>query len=154
MPISSLAMSTDSLIVASVLSLHVPSRDRAPLVVLFGACDGAASMIAASIGGAPAGSSVCAPIALMAWGILIILNLRSIGACCKSPLWAYAFPPLLALDNLLLPGESPVVSGLVSSALAAIGMVLGAMVRVQKAPIVGPRWVGVPMLVAGLLLVM
>ena len=47
---SSLALSSDSLIVAIVLSAVLTRRHMAPLIMLFGICDAGASMIGPAIG--------------------------------------------------------------------------------------------------------
>jgi hypothetical protein len=150
---SSLALSSDSLVVAIALSAVVTPRDMAPLIALFGICDADASMLAPAIGVQMMAPGLLTPIFLMLWGGLIMLNLPSIALWCRSACCAYLLVPLLAIDNLVVASGAAVAAGLVSSAMAAVGFGLGfALSRSSGWRAPKHRWVGASLATAGLLL--
>jgi hypothetical protein len=151
--LSSLALSTDSLIAAAALSGTVAPRHMAPLAVLFGVCDAGASLIGPMLGAQVPASGLPAAVILVLWGGMLMLNLPTIGRWCRSTIWAYLLPPLLAIDDLVVPGATPLVGGLVSSAMAALGFAIGyALLRTPPERTLNHRWIGAPLAAAGLLL--
>jgi hypothetical protein len=149
---SSLGLSSDSLIVAIALSTVLTPRHMAPLVILFGICDAGASMISPAIAVQMPMPSL-APIFLLLWGGLVIVNLPSVAHRCRSVFWAYLLPPLLSIDNLVVPSDAPVAAGLVSSAMAAVGFGVGIALLCSCRPRAPrDRWVGAALAGAGLLL--
>lgn len=128
-PFSLWALAGDSLIASAALSAVLPARRHAaPLIMSFGICDAAASPLGPRLGLQMPASGLLAPLFLALWGGLIMLNLRSIVAWCRSPRWAYLLPPLLAFDNLVTPaggGGAPIAAGLASGFMAALGFGLG-----------------------------
>lgn len=150
---SSWALSGDSLIVAIALSAQVPPRHIIPLILLFGICDAAASAIGPSLGFQPQVPSLLVPMFLLLWGGLIMFNRPLIALCCRSVPWAYMLPPLLAVDNLVGPSNTPTAAGVVSSAAAALGFALGfAMLRGLGSRPLRHRIIGASLAAAGLLL--
>ena len=140
-----LMLSLDSLIAAAALSAAVGRRHYAPLALLFGACDLAASSVAPMLS-APAAASSFAPMldprllaqgSLVPWlllpGILILSGSARRTRSRKLQAVAYLLPPLFALDNLI-SAASPLPAGLISCAMAAAGFVLGAAVLNRRAP--------------------
>jgi hypothetical protein len=148
---SELPLSFDSLIVAIALAGWLPRRHMLlPLTVLFGLFDGGASAVGPALGIQISAVSLLAPSFLVVWGGAIALNLP------WKPLrgvWAYALPPLLALDNLIMPANSALTAGLASSASAALGFAVGFLLsRVGGSRLLAPRWIGASTIIAGLLL--
>jgi len=148
-----LMLSLDSLIAAATVSAAVRSRHYAPLALLFGACDLAASSVAPVLEAHLAASNL-APVlnahlltlgSLVPWlllsGMLVLAGSASRARSQNPTAAAYLLPPLFALDNLLVPAASPVLAGLSSCAMAAGGFVLGAAVLHRLAPPAGrPLW--------------
>ena len=145
-----LPLSFDSLIVAIALATWLPKRHILPLAVLFGLFDGCASAVGPALGVQIPAASLLAPLFLVIWGGAIALNLP------WKPLrgiWAYALPPLLALDNLVVPANSALAAGLTSSAGAALGFAVGFLLsRGGGSKPLAPRWIGASTIIAGLLL--
>jgi hypothetical protein len=145
-----LPLSFDSLIVAVALAAWLPKRHFLALTLLFGLFDGGASAAGPALGIQISAASLLAPAFLVAWGGAIALNLP------WKPLragWAYALPPLLALDNLVVPANSALAAGLASSASAALGFAVGLLLaRVGGPKLSAPRWIGASTIIAGLLL--
>jgi hypothetical protein len=143
-------LSLDSLIVAIALAGWLPKPHILPLAVLFGLFDGVASAAGPALGVQIPAASLLAPLFLVVWGGAIALNLP------WKPLravWAYALPPLLALDNLVVPTNSALTAGLVSGASAALGFAVGLLLsRVGGPRLLAPRWIGVSTIIAGGLL--
>jgi hypothetical protein len=119
---SSLALSSDSLIVTVALSAGLPPLHMVQLTALFGIFDAGASMIGPAMGAQIAAPSSIAPIFLVLWGGLIMLNMPSLALWCRRALWAYLLPPLLAIDNLVVASEQPLAAGLASRARGACRM--------------------------------
>ena len=153
MLVQSLLLSSDSMIVAVALSAGMPRRQMVPLALLLGACDAVGSAIGAATGGQIAAGTPVAGIFLMLWGSLIVLQLPAVVRRARSAGWCYLLPPLLAIDNLAVASDAPLASGLLSSCMAALGFVIGCSLfgRWRVRPD-APRWVGVPLIVGGLLL--
>lgn len=160
-PFSLWALAGDSLIASAALSAVLPARRHAaPLIMSFGICDAAASPLGPRLGLQMPASGLLAPLFLALWGGLIMLNLRSIVAWCRSPRWAYLLPPLLAFDNLVTPagGGAPIAAGLASGFMAALGFGLGFALfgrlggtrRHGHRP--GHHLMGAPLALAGILL--
>jgi hypothetical protein len=148
--LSELPLSFDSLIAAIALAGWLPKRHILPLTVLFGLFDGGASLAGPTLGLQISAASLLAPAFLVAWGGAIALNLpwkplRSV--------WAYALPPLLALDNLVVPANSALAAGLASAASAGLGFAVGLLLsRIGGSKLSTPRWIGASTIIAGLLL--
>jgi hypothetical protein len=153
MQLLSLALSTDSLIAAIALAGATRERHIAPLVILFGVCDGLASYVAPSIGDAIVTSGVIAPVFLILWGALVMLNAPAFRGLCGSASWAYLLPPLLAVDNLVVPQANWVSAGVTSGAMVAVGFAVGGMAwRAPALARLPRRWIGAPLAIAGSLL--
>ena len=147
---SELPLSFDSLIVAVALAGWLPKRHILPLTVLFGLFDGCASAVGPALGVQIPAASLLAPLFLVIWGGAIALNLPWKPL---RPVWAYALPPLLAIDNLVVPTDSALAAGLVSGASAALGFAAGLLLSRLGGPrLSAPRWIGVSTIIAGLLL--
>jgi hypothetical protein len=82
---SSLALSSDSLIVTVALSAGLPPLHMVQLTALFGIFDAGASMIGPAMGAQIAAPSSIAPIFLVLWGGLIMLNMPSLALWCRRP---------------------------------------------------------------------
>lgn len=141
---SSLPLSIDSLIAAAALSVWLPRRHMTALILLFGLFDAAASFAAPSLQLAPL--ALGAPAFLVLWGAAVMLGLFSTPA--KSAPWVYVLPPLLAIDNLVVPANA-VAAGIFSSLAAVTGFGLGSLVLRRSSD---PRWIGGIAVGAGLLL--
>jgi len=149
--LSELPLSFDSLIVAIALAGWLPKRHILPLTVLFGLFDGGASLAGPTLGLQISAASLLAPAFLVAWGGAIALNLP--WKPLRGGVWPYALPPLLALDNLVVPANSALAAGLASSASAALGFAIGLLLaRAGGAKLSAPRWIGASTIIAGLLL--
>jgi hypothetical protein len=150
---SSLALSNDSLIVAVALSAVLARQHIIPLIALFRICDAGASIIGPAMGVQMPAASLLAPIYLVLWGGLIMLNLPSVVLWRRSVFWAYLLPPLLAIDNLVAPSGAPVAAGFASSGMAAVGFGLGfALLRRSGSGPPKHRWKGAALAAAGFLL--
>jgi hypothetical protein len=67
--------------------------------------------------------------------------------------YAYLLPPLMAIDNLLVPTRSPIEAGCISSAMATLGFALGfGLLRRVDRRSPEPRLPGALLVTAGLLL--
>jgi hypothetical protein len=153
MPFLSLALSSDSLIVAVALSAVLTPRHIVPVIALFGICDAGASMLGPAMGVQMPVASVLAPIYLVLWGGLIMLNLPAIVLWHRPVYWAYLLPPLLAIDNLVAPSGAPVAAGFASSGMAAVGFGLGfALLRRSGSGAPKHRRIGAALAAAGFLL--
>jgi hypothetical protein len=98
-------------------------RARALFVVLFGVCDGAATLLGAALP-----HSVPDPLAILLYlaaVALIVLGAR------HSRAWLYAMPFLFGLDNLAAgnPAADAPSLALGSAAMAAAGLAVGAVAR-------------------------
>ena len=147
-----LPLSLDSLLAAFVLSAAVQPRHYARLAALFGACDMAASALASVLAAPVAAAGAVIPALLLLWGTVILLDCGLIKNTRYSSAGVYLLPPLLAIDNLLVPGANPCLAGLVSSAMAAGGLALGAAMlrrRVWRAH--ERHWLGASFIACGLL---
>jgi hypothetical protein len=101
-----------------------------------------------------AAPSSIAPIFLVLWGGLIMLNLPPLALWCRRALWAYLLPPLLAIDYLVVASEQPLAAGLASSGMAALGFALGLALLRGSGTRAAAQWrIGAPLVAAGLLLV-
>jgi hypothetical protein len=152
---SSLAfeLSVDSLIAAMVLSIVVPPRRYALLVVLFGLCDGGCSFVGMWLKLQTTVAGLMAPAFLILWGGLILINATAINRRRRSHFWPYLLPVLLGIDNLVRSDAPWAVAGLTSSAMAALGFVIGfALLRLSASSLSGARWTALPLILAGLLL--
>jgi len=151
--IDSLHLSIDSLIVSAALSAAVPRRHAVPLIALFGICDVLGSMLHPALAPALAGAGFSAAIFLVAWGSLLIAGFPAIARWCRSPVLAYLLPPLMAIDNALVPGASPVLDGITSSVMAALGFAVGWLLLARLASRqASSRWRGALLTIAGFLL--
>jgi len=150
---SVLVLSFDSLIAAAALSAAVRPRHYAPLALMFGACDLAASGAAPMLNAALAASSLTPMLDarllalgfIVPWlalaGVLVLSRSTSRVRSQNLSAAAYLLPPFFALDNLISPATSPVLAGLGSCAMAAAGFVLGAAVLHRFAqPSARPLW--------------
>jgi putative Mn2+ efflux pump MntP len=147
------ALSNDSLIVAGALSTAVPARHIVPLVALFGICDAAGSMLGPLPGIQIAILYWLAPVLLVVWGIAILRNPMSLAGRSRLLHCVYLLPPLMAIDNLLVPTQSPVEAGCISSAMAALGFALGfGLLRRVERHALEPRLPGALLVTAGLLI--
>lgn len=156
-----LMLSLDSLIATAALSGAVRPRQYAPLALMFGACDLAASGVAPVLSAHLAASGL-APVldawvlelvSLVPWLLLsglLILSASATRARSPSPsAFAYLMPPLFALDNLVVPSASPVLAGLLSCAMAAAGFALGSAVLHRLCPPAArPVWAAGPAVIA------
>jgi hypothetical protein len=149
---SALLPACDSLIVSAALAA-VLSRRRAPaLIVLFALCDAAGSFLGQRFA-IPAAVAMTAPAFIALWGGSLCAGLPAIAARCQSPAWAYLLPPLLAIDNPILPGGAPIAAGLASGSMSALGFTLGAALVHRVDPQgQGRRLRGLPLVIASLLL--
>jgi len=135
---SLLMLSLDSLIAAAALSAAVTPRHYAPLALMFGACDLAASSVAPLLSAELAVSRFTSMIdarfmelvSLAPWLLLsVVLVLCGCATRARAQSLsaaAYVLPPLFAFDNLIFPSTSPGLAGVSSCAMAAAGFVLGA----------------------------
>jgi hypothetical protein len=147
------ALACDSLIVSIALPAVLSARHAIPLTILFSICDAAASCMGAQVGIQIPISGMMAPFLLALWGGLLLLNLPLIVQWCCSPCWAYLLPPLLALDNLVVPSGAPIAAGFASSVMSALGFALGfSLFRFSDLRQRGHRLLGVPLVLAGVLL--
>jgi hypothetical protein len=147
------ALSSDSLIVAGALSTVVPSRHIVPLIALFGICDAAGSMFGPLPGIQIAILYWLAPVLLVVWGIAILRKPMSLAWRWRLLHCVYLLPPLMAIDNLLVPTQSPVEAGCISSAMAALGFAFGVgLLRRADRRTLEPRLPGALLITAGLLL--
>jgi hypothetical protein len=139
----------DSLIAAAALAPMLRRQHVLPLIGAFGACDAIATMLDVQL---PA-VRWFGPAFLVLWGLLITFNAYWLRDRLRSPIWAYLLPPLLALDNLIVPGPSPLIAGLYSSLAAAFGFTIGyAVLSALGTRVPKQRWLGAPLSIAGLLL--
>ena len=141
-----LILSLDSLIATAALSAAVKPRHYAPLALMFGVCDLAASSVAPALSAHLAASSLAPAldasvpglVSVALWLLFSGILIRSgyVRRACSPSLSAaaYLMPPLFALDNLVLPTASPLLAGLLSGGMAAAGFVLGAVVLPRMAP--------------------
>jgi hypothetical protein len=153
MDLPPLALSLDSLIVAAGLSAVIAPRHIVPLAILFGVFDGMGSLAGVLF---PVGTSslgLLAPVCLILWGATVFLNLPMLARIGRSSAWAYALPPLLGLDNLLVPNTDWLAAGAGSAAMAVAGFALGfACFSAVASAFRGSRWIGGLLSLAGLLL--
>ena len=143
-------LSSDSLIVGGALATVVPRRHVAPLIALFGICDATASLCGPMLP-MQVPASWFAPLVLILWGAGTLANLPAIVLNAGFSRCAYLLPPLLAVDNLLVPTPSPVSAGCTSSAMAAVGFALGlALLPWVNRGSLKPRLPGALLVAAGL----
>ena len=127
MMLTSLSFSIDSLVVAAALSRVLGLRHALPLALMFGICDAGASLLGQRLGLQIPSPGLAAAALLAAWAALATLDRPFVGRWLRSPVWAYALAPLMAVDNLAAPG-SVLGLGLASAGLAAVGFAVGALV--------------------------
>jgi hypothetical protein len=152
MAFSALLAACDSLIVLAALAAVVSPRRAPALIVLFTLCDAAGSFLGQRFA-IPTAAVVTAPAFLALWGAVLCAGLPAIAAPCRSPAWAYLLPPLLAIDNLVLPGADPVAAGLASGVMSALGFALGAVLVDRLDPQDHAQQLrGLPLVIASLLL--
>jgi hypothetical protein len=124
-----LLLGADSLIGAAAVGPLLPRGRRWPVVALFGACDGLATLLAAT--GAvhlPRPMGALVPVAVALYGGYLLLTsagVRQLGSGA-----ALAVPVLFSLDNLVAGSQGAAVPGVVlavlsSSLLAAVGLLIG-----------------------------
>lgn len=148
-----LALSIDSLLAAVVLSAVVPPRHFGRLAALFGGCDMLASALAPVLNTHSMAAGAVIPALPVLWGA-VLLRLRGDATVPRiSAAAVYLLPVLFAADNLLVPGVSPWLAGVVSAAMAAGGFALGAVtLRRFVRPAYRRRWLGASFVACGLLL--
>jgi hypothetical protein len=121
----------DSLIAGLMIGPALPSwRDRVLLVLLFGVCDGAATLLDAEVPHFfPEPPAVVLYLLAVA---LVILGLR------RTRGWLYATPVLFSIDNLAAGSAASDAPGLAlsSAAMAAAGLALGGL----RSARVGRSW--------------
>jgi hypothetical protein len=151
---SSLPVSSDSLIVALALSVTVSRRHILPLIALFAVCDGLGSAIGPGLGAQLPPAGLLSAVFLMSWGVLTMLSFPVVESWRRSHAWAYLLPPLLAIDNMLLPGSGPVIAGLSSGLMAGLGFACGALALSRRRTMlpIGRSWIGFSLLAGGCLL--
>jgi hypothetical protein len=145
-------LSADSLVAGVALSTVIGRRHIVPLAALFGICDAAGSRAGQALG-SPFALAWLVPAVLLLCGALILLDQRDLAWRRRLGRAAYLLPPLMAIDNLVVPTQYPATAGCISGAMAALGFALGlqAMDRLQgHAP--GARLPGVILIASGLLL--
>jgi hypothetical protein len=145
-------LSADSLVAGVALSAVTGRGHLVPLAVLFGISDTVASQAGQGLGSTVA-LAWLVPAVLLLCGAVILLGRQDLA--WRRPLGraAYLLPPLMAMDNLLVPTQYPITAGCISGMMAALGFALGleTMRRLHRhAP--GPKLPGVILVGAGLLL--
>lgn len=117
--------SVDSLIAAFALSFVMSWRHALPLALMFGLCDGLGSALGVSL---PLAGQL-APILLMESGAALLASLPIAQRLLKTPVWFYALPPLLAIDNVVSQTpDAPALAALSSAVMAGLGFACGAVV--------------------------
>ena len=152
---SSLPASSDSLIVALALSVAVSRRHVLPLIALFAACDGLGSAIGPALGVQLPPAGLLSAAFLMLWGALTLLSFPVVESWRRSHAWAYLLPPLLAIDNMLLPDSGPAdIAGLSSGLMAGLGFACGAIALSRRRTMlpIGRSWIGFSLFAGGCLL--
>jgi hypothetical protein len=153
MQVASIELSTDSLIVATALAGVVPPRHMIALSFIFGLFDGLASLVGPMLHVQIPGFGLLPSILLILWVVLIVLNAPAIGLLSGSLGWAYALPPIVALDNLVVPDSDWALAGLVSAGMALVGFAAGSLIfRNRFALRIDHRWLGLPLAISGALL--
>lgn len=118
------SLSFDSFLAGIVLgSIILCWRGRGWCVVLFGVCDGLATLLGAAVPHQLPGPPTAA---LYLLGVVLIIQ-----AARRSRAWLYAMPFLLSLDNFAAGGtaaDAPALA-LSSAAMAAVGLALGGLGR-------------------------
>jgi hypothetical protein len=155
MHFSPLLLSIDSFIVAFALSAAVSRRHILPLIVLFGLCDGLGTALGPVLGIQLPVAGLLSPAFLMLWGALMMRSFPLARSWAHAQGWGYLLPPLLAIDNMLVPGSEPArFAALSSSLMAALGFACGAIAwrcGDNLFPAAG-RLAGISLLTAGCLL--
>jgi hypothetical protein len=152
---SSLLLSIDSFVVALALWAAVSRRHIAALIVLLGLCDGLGAAIGPALGIQLPLAGWLAPAFLLLWGALMLLSFPVAQSWSRSQGWAYLLPPLLAIDNMLVPGsEPPVLAALSSTLMAVLGFACGAVAWRGRDCVfpAGGRSAGISLLATGCLL--
>ena len=122
--LAAFSLGFDSLLAGLAIGSIVPSwRGRAWFVLLFGVCDGVATLLGAVVPHRIPEAPVVALYLLSV--VLIILGAR------RSRAWLCAMPVLFSLDNLAAgsPAADAPALALTSAAMAATGIALGALGR-------------------------
>ena len=122
----------DSLIAGLMIGPALSSwRDRVLLVLLFGVCDGSATLLGAAVP-----HFVPEPPAVLIY--LLAVALVILGAR-RGRVWLYAIPVLFSIDNLAAGSAASDAPGLAlgSAAMAAAGLALGGLCAAQR---VGRSW--------------
>ena len=118
-----LLLGTDSLFAGLAMGLWVGSRARAAYALLFGVCDGAATVLGSIIPHqAPELPAIL--VYLVAAGVLALGSRRN-------RLWLWALPVLFSLDNLAAGypvAEAPALA-IGSAAMAGLGLAFGGLGR-------------------------
>ena len=128
MHFSSLLLSIDKFIVAFSLPAAVSRRHILPLIVPFGLCDGLGTALGPVLGILLPVAAPLSPTFLMLRGALMLLSFPLARSWARVQGWAYLLPPLLAIDNMLVPGSQPArFAALSSSLMAALGFACGAI---------------------------
>jgi hypothetical protein len=155
MHFSSLLLSIDSFIASLALSAAVSRRHIAPLIALFGLCDGLGTALGPALGIQLPLVGLLSSTFLLLWGALPLLSLPIAESWTRTQGWAFLLPPLLAIDNTLLPGSEPATfAALSSSLMAALGFACGTISWKTGSYVLprGGRLAGVSLLAAGCLL--
>jgi len=155
MHFSSLLLSIDSFIVAFALSAAISRRQFVPLIVLFGLCDGLGTWLGPALGIQLPFAGLLSPAFLMLWGALMMFSFPVARNWARTQGLAYLLPPLLAIDNMLVPGsEPPVLAALSSTLMAVLGFACGAVAWRGRGCVfpAGGRSAGISLLTAGSLL--
>jgi len=104
---SSLLLSIDSFVAALALSTAVSHRCIAPVIALFGLCDGLWTSLGPVVEFQLPLVGLLSPAFLLLWAALMLLSLPVVENWTRSQSWAFLLPPLFAIDNMLLPGSEP-----------------------------------------------
>ena len=114
----------DSLLAGLALGSILPSwRGRAVFVLLFGACDGIATLVGAAV---PHFAPEPPAAALYLIAVALIIQ-----GARRSRMWLYAMPVLFSLDNLAAGNAASDAVGLAlsSAAMVSVGLALGGLGR-------------------------
>lgn len=115
----------DSLLAGLAIGLILPSwRGRAVFVLLFGACDGAATLLGASV-------PHLVPELLAAAALYLVAVALIIQGARRNRMWLYAMPVLFSFDNLAAGNAASDALGLAlsSAAMVSMGLALGGLGR-------------------------
>jgi hypothetical protein len=137
LPIMMFLLGFDSFLGGIAVGTIVSSwRGRVAFVLMFGICDGVASLLGAAVP-----HLVPEPPAAAIYLIAVVLIIQG---ARRSRAWLYAMPVLFSIDNLAAgnsAADAPVLA-LSSAAMAAAGIALGAFGRRMTIHLAAPRAVG------------